>query len=196
MANKEDTYREMVDNQVVKVDFTEPPKKQKKEGFVTRIVYAVITLLVGVVFIIARDHIFDVLGYIVGGLLLIMGAVTITAFFTSKGNKWVGSLVWGILEAILGVFCLFTPHMIANFAVYIFAIIIFISGIVMSYFAVRDKKAGFGQWLPSLIFGIVLAVIGLVMLLFVNQTKAFVAVMVGIAFLITAVLNVITLFLK
>ena len=196
MENKENTYREMVDSETVKVDFTAPPKKQRKEGFVTRIVYAAIALLVGIVFIAARVHIFDVLGYILGAALVIMGIVTITAFLTSKGNKWVGSLIWGVLEAILGVFCMINPQTVSNFAVYIFAIIIFISGIVMIYFAVRDKKAGFGQWLPSLIFGIVLAVIGLVMLLFVNQTKAFGAVMVGISFILTAVLNVVALFLK
>ena len=181
---------------IVRVDFTQPEKKMKKDSLIARIVYAGIALIVGIIFILARNGIFDMLGYIVGGILLIMGAVTITAFLTAKGNKWVGSLVWGILLVLIGIYCLFNPAWIANAAVYIFAVIIFISGIVMAYFAVRDKKAGFKQWLPSLIFGIALAVLGLVMLLFVRQTQAVVAVITGVSFILTAILNVVSLILK
>ncbi len=193
---KNENYTEAAQKEVVKVDFTEPAERKKKESFITRIAYAAISLIVGIIFIAGRAGIFDVLGYIVGGILLIMGTVTITAFVTAKGNKWVGSLVWGVLQVLLAIFCLLNPAWIANAAVYIFAVIIFISGIVMIYFALRDKKDGFKKWLASLIFGIILAVLGLVMLLFVSQTKAFVAVMVGISFIITAVLNVVALILK
>ena len=192
---KNENYTEAAQKEVVKVDFTEPVERKKKESFITRIAYAAISLIVGIIFIAGRAGIFDVLGYIVGGILLIMGTVTITAFVTAKG-KWVGSLVWGVLQVLLAIFCLLNPAWIANAAVYIFAVIIFISGIVMIYFALRDKKDGFKKWLASLIFGIILAVLGLVMLLFVSQTKAFVAVMVGISFIITAVLNVVALILK
>ena len=191
-----DSYREMIDNEVVKVDLTEPAKRRKKESFLPRVVYAIVAFVTGLVFIIARNDIFAVLGYVVGAIVMVMGIVTVTAFLVAKGNKWVGSLVWGILLILFGIFCLCTPKWIADAAVYISAIIFFVSGIVLIYFAVRDKKMGFEKWIPSLIAGIVLAVLGAAMLLFVRKAEAVVAVFTGIGFILTSILNIVTLILK
>lgn len=196
MENSE-SYKQMIDGDVVKVDLTEPPKdKRKKESFWPRIAYSVVSLLAGIVFIAARSNIYAMLGYIVGIVFLVVSAVTITAFVLEKRKKWVGSLIWGVLQAIIGIYCLFNPKWLADAAIYIFATIIFISGVVLIYYAIKDKANGFINWKPVLIFGIVLAVLGLVMLFFVNQTQAVLAVITGIVFIITSALNVVALALK
>ena len=196
MENSEN-YTQLVDDEVVKAEVSAPPKKkQKKENFWQRIAYSVVFLLAGIVFIAARNDIFSILGYVVGIVLIIISTVTITAFVLEKKKKWIGSLIWGVLQALMGIYCLFNPNWLADAAVYIVAAIIVVCGIVLIYFAVRDKVAGVKNWLTVLIFGIVLAVLGLAMLLFVGQTKAVVAVVTGIGFIITSVLNVVALILK
>ena len=195
MSAKDD-YREMIDGEVVKVDLTKAPERRKKESFLPRLAYIIISFLAGAVFIFARNNIFAVLGYVVGAIVLIMGVVTITAFIVEKGNKWVGSLIWGILQILLGIFCLCKPKWIADVSVYICAVIFFISGIVMVYFAIKDKGIGFRNWIPELVAGIVLALLGVVMLLFVRKTEAVVAVITGVGFIVTAVINVVALILK
>lgn len=195
MANNEN-LNELVDSDVLKVDFENEVKRRKRDSFVPRALYSALCLIAGLIFIIARNSIFDLLGYIAGGMLLLTGAVTITAFFVSKGNKWIFSLIWGIVEALLGIFCLASPKIIADMAVYVFAALIFIGGIVLIYFATADKSFGIKGWKYILIFGIALAVLGLAMLLFVRQSQAVIAVIVGVSFIISAVLNIVSLFLK
>ncbi|MBR0413521.1 MAG: DUF308 domain-containing protein [Clostridia bacterium] len=194
MANE--NFNKVEDNEIVKVDFTEKSEKKKRDNLMARIAYICISFLAGIVFIVARNNIFDLLGYIGGGMLLILGVVTVIAFFASKGKAWLPSLIFGIVEAIIGIFFLCKPKIIADFAVYVFAIIIFISGVVMIYFAACDKRNGIKQWIAILIMGIVLSIAGVVMLLFVRQSQAVIAIIAGVSFIVSAVFNVVALALK
>ncbi|MBE6818574.1 MAG: hypothetical protein E7517_05390 [Ruminococcaceae bacterium] len=195
MANEE-KFNTVNDNEIVKVDFTEKSEKKKRDNLIARVAYICISFLAGIVFIAARNNIFDLLGYIAGGMLLILGVAVVIAFFASKGKGWLPSLIFGIVEAIIGIFFLCKPKVIADFAVYVFAIIIFVSGVVLIYFAACDKRSGIKQWIVVLVFGIVLSIAGVVMLLFVRQSQAVIAVMAGISFIVSAVFNVIALALK
>lgn len=195
MENQEN-FNEVEEKEIVKVDFQQPPKKEKKENFLSRLVYTILAFVMAIAFIVGRNEIFGVLGYIVGVLAIVMGAVTIIAFLMSKGKASLISLIWGILEIMAGIYCVVRPFAIANLAIYVFAIIIFISGIVLVYFALRDKQAGFKKWIPILIFGIVMAILGLAMLFFVSQSRAVVAVMVGISLFLSSVFNMIALILQ
>ena len=189
-------YGEVTDNEIITVDFTKEGEKRRKTNLIARLVYSAVSLLAGLIFIFARDSIFDLLGYIAGGMLLITGAGAIISFLASKSARRLGALIGGILQAVLGIFCLVKPKMVADLAVYVFALIIFISGVVMIYFAVGDKNIGFVKWKPILVFGIILALLGAAMLLFVRQSQAVIAVITGVSFVITAVFNLVALLLR
>ena len=195
MENQE-KYNEVTDTEVVKVDFEQKSKERKKESFISRFVYSIIAFIAALIFIIGRNEIFGVLGYIVGAMALVLGVVTIIAFLMKKGRAHVISLIAGILEIMAGIFCMVRPFTITNLSIYVFAIIIFISGIVLAYFAIRDKKLGVTRWLPSLILGILLALLGLAMLFFVSQSRMVIAVIVGVALLVSSIFNLVSLALK
>lgn len=192
----EEKYNEYVDEEIVVVDPEAVHKKIRKELFGPRLIYALVNLALGLIFIFARNSIFNILGYVTGAALLLLGITGIILFFASKGSTTVFGLIWSILEFFAGVFCLANPDVIANLAIYVFAVLIFLSGMILIYFSVRDKGRGFSWWKAGFILGIVLAILGILMIVFNHQSQAVISVIVGVSFLISAVFGAVSLALR
>lgn len=163
----------------------------KKRSLAPRIIFGIVSILLGVAFILLRNVALSVIGYVVGGMSLAAGVVTIIAFLASHKNKLIISLISGIIEALFGILFLIKPNILADIAIYLFAAVVFISGMVMLYTATQDKKFGIINWKVTLVFGIVLALLGALMLLFIKQDRVFIAVLIGIELIVDGVLDVI-----
>ncbi len=192
----DDKYNEYVDEEIIVVDPKATSKRIRKELFGPRLIYATVNLALGLIFIIARNSIFNILGYVTGGALLLLGITGIILFFASKGSTTVFGLIWSVLEFFGGVFCLANPDVIADLAIYVFAILIFLSGMILIYFSVRDKNRGFSWWKAGFILGIVLAALGILMIVFNHQSQAVISVIVGVYFIISAAFGVVSLALR
>lgn len=192
----DEKFNEYVDEEIVVVDPEAVHKKIRKELFGPRLIYAIVNLALGLIFIIARNSIFNILGYVMGGALLLLGATGVILFFASKGSTTVFGLVWSVFEFFAGIFCLANPGVIADLAIYVFAILIFLSGMILIYFSVRDKNRGVSWWKAGLVLGIILAILGVLMIVFNHQSQAVISIIVGISFLISAVFGAVSLALR
>ena len=163
----DEQYNEYVDEEIVVVDPEEVEKKIRKELFGPRLIYAIVNLALGLIFIFARNSIFNILG-----------------------------LIWSVLEFFAGIFCLANPDVIADMAIYVFAILIFLSGMILIYFSVRDKNRGFSWWKAGFALGIILAILGILMIIFNHQSQAVISVIVGVSCIISAIFGLVSLMLR
>lgn len=192
----DEQYNEYEDKQIVVVDPEAEHKRVRKELFGPRLIYAIVNMALGLIFIFARNSIFNILGYVTGASLLLLGITGIILFFASKGSTTVFGMVWSVLEFFAGVFCLANPGVIANLAIYVFALMIFLSGMILIYFSIRDKGRGFSWWKAGFALGIILAVLGVLMIIFNHQSQAVISVIVGVSFIISAVFGLVSLALR
>ena len=192
----DEQYNEYVDEEIVVVDPEEVEKKIRKELFGPRLIYAIVNLALGLIFIFARNSIFNILGYVTGASLLLLGVTGVILFFASKGSTTVFGLIWSVLEFFAGIFCLANPDVIADMAIYVFAILIFLSGMILIYFSVRDKNRGFSWWKAGFALGIILAILGILMIIFNHQSQAVISVIVGVSCIISAIFGLVSLMLR
>ena len=192
----DEQFNEYVDEEIVVVDPEATRKIIRKELFGPRLIYGIVNLALGLIFIIARNSIFNILGYVTGGALLLLGVTGIILFFSSKGSTTVFGLIWSTFEFFAGIFCLANPEVIASIAIYVFALMIFLSGMIIIYFSLRDKSRGFSWWKAGFALGVILAVLGILMLIFNHQSQAVISVIVGVSFILSAIFGFVSLMLR
>ena len=138
------------------------------------------------------------ISYIIGTLLIALGAIAIIKFIKNINNiaREDLDIVYGTVTIILGVIVIYNPEAIASIIPIIIGIGIVISSATKLQYAIELKDNLNGQWKTTLIFSIVSAICGVVLIC--NPFKGAVIIMqiiggVIVAYSILDIISTITI---
>lgn len=163
---------------------------------VNAIVNGVLTILMGLLFLIFPYSASSTVAVIAGIVVLCIGIFDVLRYFSAGGYSYYvhGSLFIGIVKIVLGIFIFtHTDTMVALFS-YIFSIFIIVSGVTCMENSVQLKQAGVSGWLLTLLLSVVVTAAGISMLFHPVGAASTAAVMIGIILLVNGATELLTLY--
>ena len=156
-----------------------------KKFFTNKLAVAILSIALGVIFIVLRSGVISVGIMVLGIVLLIAAAFFFITFFTSKAQpKPKQNIIFGIISAIIGILLLVNPPFIGAFAFIVIGIILIIVGVLDLFEAFKSSGAGKGL---SIVVAILLIVLGVIMFFNPIGFMDLITVFIGIALLVNGV---------
>ena len=169
-----------------------------KKFFRSSLISSITLLIIGILLILQSEITIITISYIIGTLLIALGAIAIIKFIKNINNiaREDLDIVYGTVTIILGVIVIYNPAAIASIIPIIIGIGIVISSATKLQYAIELKDNLNGQWKTTLIFSIVSAICGVVLIC--NPFKGAVIIMqiiggVIVAYSILDIISTITI---
>lgn len=169
-----------------------------KKFFRSSLISSITLLIIGILLILQSEITIITISYIIGTLLIALGAIAIIKFIKNINNiaREDLDIVYGTVTIILGVIVIYNPEAIASIIPIIIGIGIVISSATKLQYAIELKDNLNGQWKTTLIFSIVSAICGVVLIC--NPFKGAVIIMqiiggVIVAYSILDIISTITI---
>ncbi len=167
--------------------------KSKKVTVRSLVITSVITFLFALAQIIFPSMIIKFIGFIVGTGFILIGVVSIIMYIMSK-EKLVSTLSRGVIFTLAGLYFTFNPDVALGILSLLLGIFIILNGVVGLQFSLEAKKLNADKWKISLIFALVIILLGLFILFFPFSTTKLLIIYNGVFMLISSVLNLVSLF--
>lgn len=132
-----------------------------------------ILALIGLVLLLLPGTLNNIIGFVVGGCLLIFGIIGIIKYIRIKEYKFTSSLVSGILYSALGIIVIINPSSVISLVTICLGLYLVINGILKTVFSFNLKKIT-TRWSGALVMGILTIILGL--LLVINPFGSAVAI--------------------
>ena len=132
-----------------------------------------ILALIGLVLLLLPGTLNNIIGFVVGGCLLIFGIIGIIKYIRIKEYKFTSSLVSGILYSALGIIVIINPSSVISLVTICLGLYLVINGILKTVFSINLKKIT-TRWGGALVMGRLTIVLGL--LLVINPFGSAVAI--------------------
>lgn len=153
---------------------------------------SIILVIVGFLLLLFPEVILSLISYILGGIVLVNGALTIMRYFKeNKENLWNFDLAYGLLCSILALVIIFNPNAIISIIPLILGIWMMISSIFKIQYSLNLKAYHSDKWTLTLILAILTLICGV--LLMVNPFGGALAMtqIIGIFIIIYSVIDII-----
>lgn len=134
------------------------------------------------------------ISYIIGGILVAIGALAILRFIknTKEKGKRDLDIVYGIVTIILGIIVIRSPHAIASIIPFIIGFIIIINSATKLQYSFELKKNNNDLWKSTMILAFITTICGLILILNPFKGAEFITKIVGILILIYSILDIIS----
>ncbi len=165
----------------------------KKVTVKSLLITSIITLIFGLVQIIFPSLIIKFIGFIVGIGFIIIGVVSIIMYIMSK-EKLVSTLTRGVLFTLAGLYFSFHPDVALAILSLLLGIFIILNGVIGLQFSLEAKRLDAEKWKFSMIFAIIIILLGLFVLFFPFSTTKLLVIYNGVFMLISSILNIVSIF--
>ncbi|MBO5031105.1 MAG: DUF308 domain-containing protein [Lachnospiraceae bacterium] len=146
---------------------------------------AIIMILLGLILVIWPHILGNILCYILGGALILMGAFQLIGFVRSERlgfyNKF--SMLMGIVLILLGIWVCAKPQVVLSIIPVIVGIMILIHGLMDFQYTLDIKRTGNSKWWIGLIAAIITVVLGILLILNPFAAYEVTMILIGIAML-------------
>lgn len=134
------------------------------------------------------------ISYIIGGVLIAMGVISILKFINgvNKEQKNELDIVYGIITAILGIIVITNHKAIASIIPFILGILMVISSSTKILYSFDLKKNGGSLWISTLVVAIITLVCGVLLVFNPFAGADFFVKAIGIILFIYALLDIIS----
>ncbi len=150
---------------------------------------AVLTIITGLILLLAPKLTNKVVGIIVGIIFLIEGINSIYKYFHREGAKIYNlNLVFGVIYAVLGAVIILVPSSVVEFITICLGLYMIINGASKVNYALWLKRGNEDSWLITLATGILIAIIG-VLVIFNPFASLTVTKLAGAFLIITGILD-------
>ena len=123
-----------------------------------------ILALIGLVLLLLPGTLNNIIGFVVGGCLLIFGIIGIIKYIRIKEYKFTSSLVSGILYSALGIIVIINPSSVISLVTICLGLYLVINGILKTVFSFNLKKIT-TRWSGALVMGLLTIVLGLLLVI-------------------------------
>ena len=148
-------------------------------------VNAVIMIILGLVLVIWPHILGVMLCYLLGGALIVMGAIQLIGFLRGERlgfyNKF--SMFMGIVLVLLGIWICTQPRIVLSIIPVVVGIIVLIHGLMDIQYTLDIKRTGSTKWWIALIAAILTLIVGLLLVFNPFTAYEISMIMLGIAML-------------
>lgn len=157
---------------------------------------AIITLVLGIVFLLRPIGALSTIARIVGTIVIISGLLDMFHSVTEKQNREfnIGSMVVGVVKCVFGVFIIVDAAQILSLFSVIFSILIIIFGVNGVTHALQLKYGNIPGWQGNLVVFLVVLAAGIVLLFDPFGTISITARVMGAVLIVNAVNEMVTLY--
>lgn len=153
----------------------------------------ILYIVLGIVLMIWPGMSSSIFCWIVGIGALLYGLFHLFQFWQNSkdGFAFRMELVLGILFGALGLFCLISPRTILSILPFFLGVILLIDGAAKIPRALEMRTWGFGRWWIELLFAIVTAILGLILVLNPFSLVRFSVMFFGVSLLISGITDLV-----
>lgn len=164
-------------------------EKFLKKGSFVSILTSLVILAVGVLMICNPDVVTSIVGYVIGGVFVVLGVYKVINYFVSKGKYdfYNYDLVYGILAIVLGIIVMLCMNSITSLLRIMIGIWILYSGLLRLTFSFKLKKFYVDSWVFSLVASVLMIVAGL----FVTLYQGTILVALGFVMVFCSIMDII-----
>ncbi|MBQ6477140.1 MAG: DUF308 domain-containing protein [Bacilli bacterium] len=158
------------------------------------IISALLLAALGVLLIIKSEETVISISYIVGGALVLLGAIGIIDYIRKLRTELKSELdlVYATVTIILGVLIIMHPKAIGSIIPFVLGIIIIINSSTKLNYALQLKKQDHNLWKSTLLVSLLTTICGLVLIFNPFQAASLITRIVGIIILIYAILDIVS----
>lgn len=158
------------------------------------IINSILLLIFGLLLILQSEATIVTISYIIGGILVALGAIEILKFIKNINGVEKGSIdiVYGIVCVVMGIIVIKSPQAIASIIPFIIGIIIIINSATKLQYSLELRKNENDLWLSTLILSIVMTICGVVLVFNPFKGAVFITRIVGAFILVYSVLDLIS----
>lgn len=148
-----------------------------KKFFRSSLISSIILMIIGVLLILQSEITIITISYLIGTLLIAMGAIAIIKFIKNINNvaREELDIFYGVVTIILGVIVVYNPEAIASIIPIIIGIGIIINSATKLQYALELRKSLNKQWKTTVVISIISAVCGVILIC--NPFKGAVVIM-------------------
>lgn len=169
-------------------------EKLMQKFFRSSLVTSIVLMILGVLLILQSEVTIITISYIIGTLLIALGAIAIIKFVKNVNsiNREDLDIVYGTVTIILGVIVIYNPEAIASIIPIIIGIGIVISSATKLQYAIELKENLSSQWKTTMIISIISAICGVILIC--NPFKGAVVIMqiIGGFIIVYSILDIIS----
>lgn len=147
---------------------------------------SVVNVVLGLILLIAPATSVKLIGYGIGGVVIIFGAVSIIRALRAGA----GGMFGGVLSCLIGIFICSQFTALVSFLPFIIGIIVLVSGLTKLQSALEAKRDGY-RWIPVLIAAILSIGLGIVVIHNPFSTLSLTLRVVGLVLLVDGAENII-----
>ena len=118
-------------------------------------------LALGVVFLIWPTQVTNIIAYVVGGLLVVIGGIQAVSKIVNNENRSSGLLV-GLLILIIGVWIIFHPQTTVSLIPMVIGVVLVVSGIQELSLAITAKNVDASKWGWMILGAVITIVFGII----------------------------------
>lgn len=148
-----------------------------KKFFRSSLISSIILMIIGVLLILQSEITIITISYLIGTLLIAMGAIAIIKFIKNINNvaREELDIFYGVVTIILGVIVVYNPEAIASIIPIIIGIGIIINSATKLQYALELRESLNNQWKTTVVISIISAVCGVILIC--NPFKGAVVIM-------------------
>ena len=137
-------------------------KELKWEAILTGILY----ILLGIVALVIPETMQKTLGYLIGIVLILAGAVSMICYLLrdARDNYYHNEFVFGLVGIVVGVAVLYKVEVIISLIPFILGILVLFSGCSKLQDAIDLKRLGYGSWVGMLVVAAINVILGIVLI--------------------------------
>lgn len=172
-------------------------EKLMKSFLRSSIISSLVLLALGLLLIFKSEVTIYTISYVIGGLLIAVGAIAIIKFITnikSTENNYDLNIVYGAVCVIMGILVIKSPKAIASIIPIVLGVVIIASSATKLQYTLQIKDKGNDLWKSTIIISLISLLCGVILVF--NPFKAAVGItrIVGIFISIYAVLDIASTF--
>ncbi len=137
-----------------------------KKFFRSSLISSIILMIIGVLLILQSEITIITISYLIGTLLIAMGAIAIIKFIKNINNvaREELDIFYGVVTIILGVIVVYNPEAIASIIPIIIGIGIIINSATKLQYALELRESLNNQWKTTVVISIISAVCGVILI--------------------------------
>ena len=172
-------------------------EKRIKRNFNTSLYLSFLYVIIGLFLFIKPDITISLISYFIGGILILIGVISIIKYFSSLDNLNVlgFDLTYGILLLIAGIFLVLDTSLFSKIINIILGIWIIVGGITKFQYSLMLRKTKNKDSIYTLLVSFLIFVWGIVLLLNPFKSALLITQTIGVFLIIYSVLDIIANFI-
>ena len=165
-------------------------KELKWDALLTGALY----ILLGVVALVIPETMERLLGYLIGVVLILAGAVSMISYLLRDAhqNYYHNDFLHGLIGIVLGIMILYKVNIIISLVPVALGVLVLVSGLSKLQDVIDFKRMEYGNWIVMLVLAIINIVLGLILIFNPMETASFLFRLLGVGLIFSGVTDCFT----